>query len=154
METLWSAEKEAPLRIQVLKRRLEAPACRRRPPQEERFHPEQWIKNGERRELLDDASKKETAPSGVIIVDTRLAGQGFRPSKPPLSSHTKPERLEMHDQQKMHQKRNQHTMAKVRGTKHVKGLLPGSVWDSIQPKCWSRAKPILFTCLDKVGLQL
>jgi hypothetical protein len=74
-------QKGEPARIQNLERRLKAPKYRRRPPQEGKvFHPETRIKNGRRRELLDDAFKKEMAPSGVIIDGTGLARQGFRPS--------------------------------------------------------------------------
>jgi hypothetical protein len=49
-------------------------------PRGQGFHPETRIKNGRRRELLDDAFKKEMAPSGVIIAGTGLARQGFCPS--------------------------------------------------------------------------
>jgi hypothetical protein len=59
-------------------------------PREQSFHPEQRIKNEERREHHDNAFKKETTPFGDIVVGTRQAEQGFRLSKPPLSSHTMP----------------------------------------------------------------
>jgi hypothetical protein len=41
------------------------------------FTQKQRIKNGERRELLDGASRKETAPSGVVVVGTGKLSKAF-----------------------------------------------------------------------------
>jgi hypothetical protein len=52
-------------------------AAAARPKRSKVFTQKQRIKNGERRELLDDASRKETAPSGVVVVSTGELSKDF-----------------------------------------------------------------------------